>query len=82
MPDQFVLIKIDGMHCHRCQKAIQKALQSTAGVFEAEVDFPTKQASVLYDPTQVNVRQLVEAVGEAGYRTTGFMQGQAEVSQG
>ena len=76
MADQFVLIKIDGMHCHRCQQAIKKALQNIDGVFEAEVDFPTRQASVLYDPAQVNVRQLVEAVSDVGYRTTGFIQGQ------
>ena len=76
MSDQFVLIRIEGMHCHRCQQAIQKALQRTDGVFEAEVDFPTRQASILYDPTRVSVADLVGAIGEAGYRTTGFTQGQ------
>jgi hypothetical protein len=24
--DQFALIKIEGMHCHKCEEAIQRAL--------------------------------------------------------
>jgi copper chaperone CopZ len=76
MPDQFLLIRIEGMHCHRCQQAIQRALHARDGVFEAEVDFPTRQASVLYDPGKVNVRELMDVIADAGYRATGFMQGQ------
>jgi len=72
--DQLVLIKIEGMHCHRCQQTIRKALQANPGVHEVEVDFLSGQASVLYDPDVVNVRTLVDTVIEAGYRTTGFTQ--------
>lgn len=83
MPDQFLLIKIEGMHCHRCQHAIQRVLQSVDGVYEAEVDFPSRLASVLYDPTKVGIRQLIDTVAEAGYHANGFMQHEApEVSQG
>ncbi len=74
--DQFVLIKIEGMHCHRCQQAIKKALQGNSGVHEVEVDFPSGQASVLYDPKSINVRALMECVAQAGYRATGFSQGE------
>jgi copper chaperone CopZ len=76
--DQFLLIKIEGMHCHRCEKAIQKALASNPGVHEVEVDFNSGQASILYDPKQVKVRQLVDSVTEAGYQASGFMQGRAD----
>ena len=57
--DQFVMFKVEGMHCHRCEKAIKQALQSNSGVHEVEVDFATGQASVLYDPAAVKVRQLI-----------------------
>jgi len=70
--DQFVMIHIEGMHCHRCQQAIQKALQVNSGVHEAEVDFASGQASVLYDPAKVSIRQLMDAVSSAGYKPTGF----------
>ena len=76
--DQFVMIKIEGMHCHRCEQSIKKALQGNPGVHEVEVDFLSGQASVLFDPGQVKIRQLVDSVAEAGYRATGFTQGRAD----
>jgi copper chaperone CopZ len=72
--DQLAVIKIEGMHCHRCEQSIQKALTSQPGVREVEVDFPTGQASVLFDKDKVSVRQLMDKVTEAGYRATGFTQ--------
>lgn len=70
--DQFVLIRIEGMHCHRCEQTIQKSIRRLPGVSEAEVDFPTSQASVLFDPSQVSISELIEAITQAGYRATGF----------
>lgn len=72
--DQLALIRIEGMHCHKCEQAIQHALQQNAGVHEVEVDFNSGQASVLFDPAAVAVRQLLDAVRQAGYRVTGFSQ--------
>jgi copper chaperone CopZ len=71
--DQLVIIRIEGMHCHRCEKSIQKAL-AQPGVHEVEVDFNSGQASVLYDQQQVDVKRLTDAISEAGYRVTGFTQ--------
>jgi Cu+-exporting ATPase len=72
--DQLALIRIEGMHCHKCEHAIRKALTRHPGVHEVEVDFPSGQASVLYDRGAVTVRQLMESVNEAGYHATGFTQ--------
>lgn len=76
--DQFVMIKIEGMHCHRCEQVIKKALGDVPGVHEVEVDFLSGQASILYDPNQVKIRQLIDSLGETGYRATGFTQGRAD----
>ena len=76
--DQFVMIKIEGMHCHRCEQSIKKALQANPGVHEVEVDFLSGQASVLYDPNQIKTRQLIDWVAETGYRVTGFTQGRTD----
>ena len=78
--DQFALIKIDGMHCHKCEQSIQQALLAFPGVHEVEVDFASGQASVLFDPSAVSVAQLMESVNAAGYRATGFSQGQADAA--
>lgn len=72
--DQLLLIKVEGMHCHKCEVAIQKALTAVAGVHEVEVDFPSKQASVLFDPTKATIKQLTQAVGKTGYKVGGFTQ--------
>lgn len=72
--DRLLLIKIEGMHCHKCEAAIRKALSAHPGVHEVEVDFMSKQASVLFDPKAVSARNLTQAVTSAGYKVTGFTQ--------
>ena len=76
--DQLALIRIEGMHCHKCEQAIRKVLQRLPGVHEVEVDFNSGQASVLFDRGSVTVGQLMQSVTEAGYRATGFTQGQVD----
>lgn len=75
--DQLVLIKIDGMHCHRCEQTIQRALEKHAGVREVEIDFASGQASVLFDRGSVTTSELAETIVKAGYRVTGFAQREA-----
>jgi Cu+-exporting ATPase len=72
--DRFVFIRVEGMHCHKCEVGIKKTLQRLPGVHEVEVDFASGQASVLFDPTLVTINQLVEGVKQAGYKPTGFTQ--------
>lgn len=76
--DQLALIRIEGMHCHKCEKTLQKALQGNPGVHEVEVDFNSGQASVLFDRAAVSIGQLMESVNQAGYHATGFTQGQVD----
>ena len=75
---QFAVIKIEGMHCHKCEQAIQKALASHPGVREVEVDFASGQASVIFDRGSVSITKLMESVNAAGYHATGFTQGHAD----
>jgi len=76
--DQFAVIRIDGMHCHKCEQAIQKLLSQYPGVREVEVDFASSQASVLFDRGSVSISELMEAINAAGYRATGFTQGECD----
>lgn len=76
--DRFVLIRVEGMHCHKCEQSIKKNLQRLPGVHEVEVDFASGQASVLFDPGAINVGQLIDAVKESGYKPTGFTQSHAD----
>ena len=76
--DQFAVIKVEGMHCHRCEAGIRKALQAEGGVHEVEVDFNSRLVSVLYDRSAVSVARLMEVVNQAGYKAVGFSLGQAD----
>jgi copper chaperone CopZ len=78
--DKLLLIKIEGMHCHKCEAAIRKALAVLPGVHEVEVDFPSRQASILFDPSAVTVKELTQAVTQAGYKVGGFTQGHADTA--
>jgi copper chaperone CopZ len=73
--DQLVVIKIEGMHCHKCEQAIQRDLGRQPGVHEVEVDFNSAQASVLFDPGKIAVGQLMERIGRVGYKAIGFTAG-------
>ena len=72
--DHLVLIQIEGMHCHRCEAAIQRSLGAFPGVREVEVDFPSGQASVLHEVGSVTAKQLMEAINAAGYRAKGYIE--------
>jgi copper chaperone CopZ len=73
--DQLVVIRIDGLHSHNCERTIQKALATESGVHEVEVDFNTGQASVLFNRGAVSVKRLMELITEAGYRAVSYTQG-------
>jgi P-type Cu+ transporter len=68
--DHLAVIRITGMHCHRCEAAIQKRLSQITGVHEAEVDFNSGQASVLYDRSATSITELLEAIRDCGYQAT------------
>lgn len=72
--DHLVVIRIEGMHCHKCEQSIRKALSSQPGVREVEVDFASGQASVLFDNSRVTIHELMQKVADAGYRATSFIQ--------
>jgi Cu+-exporting ATPase len=76
--DKLLLIRIEGMHCHKCEAAIRKAIAANPGVHEVEVDFPSHQASVLFDPSAVSVKDLTGAVTSLGYKVAGFHQSNAD----
>jgi len=68
--DQLAVVRIEGMHCHRCEVAIQKQLARLPGVHEAEVDFNSGQASILFDRSAILESDLIQAISDAGYKAT------------
>ncbi len=61
-------LKISGMTCEACAGVVKYNLMDTAGVAEAEVDYPTGHATVKYDRSQTEPAALIEAVNATGYK--------------
>ena len=63
-------LEITGMSCEGCAVVVKNKLLETAGVAEAEVDYPAGRARVKYDPAKTATSKLIEAVNSAGYRAS------------
>lgn len=64
-------MKIEGMSCGHCQKAVEKALSGVAGVTAAKVDLEAATAQVECGP-EVTDEALTAAVVDAGYEVKGI----------
>lgn len=62
-----VMLKIEGMACASCAQTIEKALNRTEGVKDANVNVATEKATIKYDPHVLTVHQLEKVVSETGY---------------
>jgi Cu+-exporting ATPase len=60
-------IPITGMSCAACAARVQKALQGLEGVHDAQVNFAAERATVLYDPQRLSLKEMLQAIEDAGY---------------
>ncbi|MCB2186214.1 MAG: heavy metal translocating P-type ATPase, partial [Deltaproteobacteria bacterium] len=68
MPEQSVELPVVGMTCARCAAAVERTLnKKVPGVHDAAVNFGTESATLTYDPAQVDLVKIAQAVKDAGY---------------
>jgi Cu+-exporting ATPase len=67
IPTERADLPLLGMHCSACAVRIEKVLNKTEGVENANVNFATTRATVHYDPHKTDPHRLREAVQKAGY---------------
>ncbi len=60
-------IKVGGMTCSACAKAIERAVGKVPGVSEASVNYATEKLQVSFDETQAGQEAIEAAVKKAGY---------------
>ena len=53
--------------CGHCVATVTREVGAVPGVAAVDVDLPTKQVTVAYDPGRVSVAQIEAALDEAGY---------------
>ncbi len=61
-------IAISSAQCGMCANAISQALKNVDGVKKVNVDLGAKIATVIFDPTVVQVENLESAISNAGYQ--------------
>lgn len=64
---QRVTMKVKGMSCAACAARIEKVLSRVPGVSQAQVNLALEQASVDFNPGEVQVSDLVERIERLGY---------------
>jgi len=62
-----VTLGILGMTCASCARTVERGLQRVEGVAEANVNLATERATVTFDPTVVQVGDLIQKIRESGY---------------
>ncbi|MCS7140852.1 MAG: heavy metal translocating P-type ATPase [Candidatus Nitrosocaldus sp.] len=63
-----VVLRIGGMHCAGCTRAIQGYLLDIQGIKGCDVNLATEKAVVEYDPSQISLSRIEEAIEEVGYK--------------
>jgi Cu+-exporting ATPase len=64
---QRATIGVGGMSCAACARRVERGLQKVEGVQSASVNLGTEEALVEYDGARVRLRDLKQAIREAGY---------------
>ncbi len=65
-------MEIGGMTCASCSAAVEKALNKTDGVYEANVNIASEKGRVEYDPTKLSREDFKEIVKNTGYEVISF----------
>ncbi len=63
-----VKLYLEDLSCPDCAKKIEKILNKTTGVENADVHFTTGKANVEYDPEVTDLDGLKDAVSTTGYQ--------------
>ncbi|KEI04196.1 heavy metal translocating P-type ATPase [Clostridium botulinum] len=65
-----VTMKIDGMTCTACAKAVEKVTRKLEGVEKAEVNYATEKLYLEYEPSKVRISSIKRKIEDAGYMAT------------
>ncbi|MBZ9636342.1 heavy metal translocating P-type ATPase [Clostridium sp. FP1] len=61
-------LKIDGMTCSACAKAVERVTKKLDGVIESNVNFATEKLTINYDEAKISVPDIQATVEKAGYK--------------
>lgn len=62
-----VIIEVEGMTCEGCASHIDETLKKLKGVISAEASYKNKNVKVVYNPNQITLEKIKNAINEIGY---------------
>jgi len=65
--EQTTTFSIEKMTCAMCPITVRKAMEQVDGVKSVKMDFDSKTATVVFDPSAATLDQIGEASTNAGY---------------
>jgi Cu+-exporting ATPase len=67
MAENHISLPLTGMSCANCAANIERGLSKLEGIHKAHVNFASEQAEVAFDPSQINVGDVITQVRKSGY---------------
>jgi Cu+-exporting ATPase len=67
MTEKNVTIPVTGMTCTNCALNIERSVKKLPGVMGTSVNFAAEQASISFNPDELQIGDLVEKIHDAGY---------------
>ena len=71
MADTNVTLPVTGMTCANCALNIERVVKKMPGVKDSSVNFASEQATISFDPGQVQIQDLVSSIHDAGFGVPG-----------
>jgi Cu+-exporting ATPase len=78
---QQATLQVTGMTCASCVAHVERALRELPGVSQAIVNLATGTAKVEFDPSQVSLEQMAQAVREVGYEAAPIVEAREAVDR-
>lgn len=63
-------LKIEGMTCAACAKAVERVSKKLDGVADANVNFATEKLNISFEASKVKISDIKKAIEKAGYKAS------------
>ena len=67
MTEKQVTLPIKGMHCANCSSTIERGLKKLEGVAQANVNYASEMATVVFDPSVLGEDAIIGKIRDVGY---------------
>jgi Cu+-exporting ATPase len=67
MAEKQIILPVTGMHCANCSSTIERNLKKLEGVANANVNYATEKATIIFDPALLGEDAIIGKIKDVGY---------------